>query len=86
MTFLDEKASRKVDSLGRISIPKSLRDRFEINPNDEMDFSVCYDDDRVYICMRKHVDVSKAEILASELISLGVKKLPEELEKMLGEN
>ena len=85
MTFLSEKASRKVDSLGRISIPKSLRDRFEINPNDEMEFSVCYDGNQIYICMKKKVDVSKAEILASELAGMGL-PIPEELEKMLGEN
>ena len=82
MNFLSENTTRKVDSLGRISIPKSLRDRFEIGPNDEMEFSVCYEGDRIYICMNKRVDLNKMEILAAELEGMGF-EVPEDLQKAL---
>ena len=82
MNFLSENTTRKVDSLGRISIPKSIRDRLEINPNDEMEFSVCYDGDRTYVCMNKKVNVEKAEILATELEGLGI-EIPDALKKLL---
>ena len=32
MKLVKENVSRKVDALGRISVPKSLRDRLEIFP------------------------------------------------------
>ena len=82
MTFFNENTTRKVDSLGRISIPKSMRARFDINPNDEMEFSVCHDGGQVYICMKKRVDFTKAEILASELEGMGF-EVPEDLRKMI---
>ena len=82
MTFFNENATRKVDSLGRISIPKSMRARFDINPNDEMDFSVCYEGDQVYICMKKRVNLDKAEILAAELEGMGL-EVPEDLRKII---
>ena len=82
MTFMSENTTRKVDSLGRLSIPKSLRDRFNINPNDEIEFSVCYTGDMTYICLNKKNDTNKAEILAAELDALGI-EIPEKLLDML---
>ena len=82
MTFISENTTRKVDGLGRISIPKSLRDRFGINPNDEIEFSVCYAGDIIYIGMNKKNDASKAEIIAAELDALGI-DIPEKLMDML---
>ena len=72
MTFMSENTVRKLDGLGRLSIPKSLRDRFNINPNDEIEFSVCYNGDMTYICLNKKNDTTKAEILAAELEALGI--------------
>ena len=37
MELLKENTSRKVDSLGRVSIPKSMRDRLDINEGDEVE-------------------------------------------------
>ena len=85
MTFISENVNRKIDGLGRIIIPKSIRDRFNWNSNDILDFSVCYEGDKIYVCLSKHVDVSKAEILASELEGMGL-PVPEELQKMLRES
>ena len=82
MTLISENTSRKVDSLGRISIPKSIRDRFNIGANDEIEFSICHMDNQVYICMNKKNDATKAEILAAELDALGI-EIPEKLMEML---
>ena len=82
MTFMSENTVRKVDSLGRISIPKGMRDRFNINPNDEIEFSTCYNGDMTYICMNKKTDTSKAELLAAELDALGI-DIPEKLLDMI---
>ena len=84
MTFISENTSRKVDGLGRISIPKSIRDRLSILPNDEMNFSICYNGDMVYICLNKQNDVNRAEMLAAELESLGI-EIPEKLYDMMGQ-
>lgn len=40
MNLVSENVSRKIDSLGRVGIPKGLRDRLEINTNDELEFFV----------------------------------------------
>lgn len=82
MTFINENTTRKVDGLGRVSIPKSLRDRFEIRPNDEIEFSVCHAGDRTYICMNKKNDANKAEIIAAELEAMGI-EIPEKLMELL---
>ena len=82
MTLISENTSRKVDSLGRISIPKSIRDRFNICANDEIEFSICHMDNQVYICLNKKNDASKAEILAAELDAMGI-EIPEKLMEML---
>ena len=82
MTFISENTTRKVDSLGRISIPKGMRDRFNINPNDEVEFSTCYSGDMTYICLNKKNDATKAEIVAAELEALGI-DIPAELLDMI---
>jgi AbrB family looped-hinge helix DNA binding protein len=69
---MSENTVRKVDSLGRISIPKGMRDRFNINPNDEIEFSTCYNGEMTYICLNKKNDTTKAEIIAAELEALGI--------------
>lgn len=83
MTFVSENTVRKVDGLGRVSIPKSLRDRFDIKANDEIEFSVCYAGDKTYICINKKVDVNKAEILIAELEALGITDIPDQLMDMV---
>ena len=85
MTFIKENVTRKIDSLGRINIPKGMRDRFEWGTNDELEFAVCYEGDNVWVCMRKVVDVNKAEIIAAELEGVGV-EITEKLKKMLENN
>lgn len=56
MRLTKENVSRKIDSLGRVSIPKSLRDRLEIGEGDMVDFFLLENDDRFYVCLSRHVE------------------------------
>ena len=38
MKLIDENATRKLDSLGRVSIPKGLRDRLKMRVGEEIYF------------------------------------------------
>lgn len=49
--FMSENTTRKVDALGRVSIPKSLRDRLDIQSEDEMAFYMMEYQDKRYIAM-----------------------------------
>ena len=48
MEIIKENTTRKVDSLGRISIPKGMRDRYEIKTGAELEFVTMRDADGVY--------------------------------------
>lgn len=82
MDFVKENVSRKIDNLGRISIPKGIRDRFKWGANDEIEFAVCGNGLDTWVCMRKVADVNKAEMIAAELEALGI-EIPEKLQEML---
>ena len=56
MRLTKENVSRKIDSLGRVSVPKSLRDRLEIGEADMVDFFLLEDNDRFYVCLSKHIE------------------------------
>ena len=56
MRLTKENVSRKIDSLGRVSVPKSLRDRLEIGEGDMVDFFLLENDDRFYVCLSRHVE------------------------------
>lgn len=43
--------SRKIDTLGRLVIPSKLRDKFGIEPGDEMEFYSYFMDGVQYICI-----------------------------------
>jgi len=45
MVLTKENTTRKIDSLGRVSIPKGMRDRFGLNVNDEVEFFALNTDD-----------------------------------------
>ena len=80
MELIKENTTRKVDSLGRVSIPKSMRARLEINTNDEMEFYLLTaDDGEQYVCLTNHKNnVNKYEMAASVLTELGI-EIPEAL-------
>lgn len=81
MELIRENTTRKVDSLGRVSIPKSMRDRLEINTNDEVEFYLLQTDDgEQYVCLTNHkANNNKYEMAAKVLNELGL-DIPEELE------
>lgn len=81
MELIRENTTRKVDSLGRVSIPKSMRDRLEINTNDEVEFYLLQNDDgEQYVCLTNHkANNNKYEMAAKVLNELGL-DIPEELE------
>lgn len=84
MELTKENTTRKVDSLGRVSIPKSMRDRLDINTNDEVEFYLLNTDDgEQFVCLTNHkVNTNKYEIAAKVLAEFGL-SIPEELEKKL---
>lgn len=80
MRLQSENTSRKVDSLGRVSIPKSLRDRLMINTEDTVHFYLLEDDDgRQYACITNKEDVNPKYLAAAEVLAeLGL-EVPEEI-------
>ena len=54
MNLYAENTTRKVDSLGRVSIPKSMRDRLQIACEDEMEFYLLDYKGERYVCMTNH--------------------------------
>ena len=77
MELLRENTTRKVDSLGRVSIPKSMRDRLDIQTNDEVEFYLL---NAQFVCLTNHKGgTNKYETAAQVLEELGI-DIPEELE------
>jgi len=77
----NENTKRRIDNLGRISLPKSMRDRLDINANDELEFFMIEDNGKQYIaCAKSSIDKkdSRKKIAADVLKELGY-DVPEEL-------
>ena len=71
-TIYDENITRKVDSLGRVSIPSGLRSRYGFNSGDELNFSTMSTPGRDYILMYKDNGLDpKYEIAWETLTELG---------------
>ena len=85
MRLQSENTTRKVDSLGRVSIPKSLRDRLMINTEDTVHFYLLEDDDgRQYVCFSNKEDVNpRYQLVAEVLAELGL-EVPDEILGKLG--
>lgn len=78
-----ENTSRKLDSLGRIVIPKGLRTRLGISEADELQFYTMRKDGISYICLTNcHEEDSKYRAAASVLEELGIEIPLELLEKL----
>ena len=73
--MIPENTSRKIDSLGRLVVPKGLRERFGLQADDEMEF---YTSGK-FICIAKKEDEGEKKELARKLLEeLGV-EIPEGL-------
>ena len=78
-----ENTSRKLDSLGRVVIPKSLRDKQGINENDEIYFYTITEDGQNFIALTNGKTVDpKYAITANVLEELGV-EAPQQLLDMI---
>lgn len=80
MNLIKENTTRKIDSLGRVSIPKGMRDRLAINEGDEMEFYLLQTDDGAqYVCLTNHsADNNRFAAAANVLTELGL-EVPVEL-------
>lgn len=80
MKLFKENATRKVDTLGRVSIPKGMRDRLDIKELDEVEFFLLEDDGgERYVALTNHaVSRNKYAEAADVLIELGL-EIPDEL-------
>ncbi len=84
MRIRPENTTRRIDNLGRITIPKSLRDRMGIDVNDEMELFVFEDEERSYIAISPVNPVApRFKEAAKTLLELGV-GIPAELAVKLG--
>lgn len=82
MELIKENTTRKVDSLGRVSIPKSMRDRLLIKEGDELEFYMLRDGDDSYVAVGKPSVDTKYLKAAEVLDELGL-EVPDALMKML---
>lgn len=80
-----ENTSKKLDSLGRITIPKHLRQRLYIKDNDTLELFTLDYEDRTYICISP-VDTIPAKYVAARdvLEELGA-EIPNELLEIFAE-
>ena len=80
MKLTTENCSRKIDSTGRLVIPKGLRDRLGIIEGDSVDFYFLEDGDKRYICVTKDEEIKdrKRERVRELCIDLGI-EVPEDL-------
>lgn len=81
-TVTFENISRKIDALGRISVPSGLRSRFGIQAGDELNFATFNVDGVNYIGMTVDQEQEKSRYVyaASVLRELGC-EIPEKLEE-----
>lgn len=73
MKLVKENITRKLDSLGRISVPKPIRQRLNIADLAEMEFFTMEDNGRYYICMSDVAEKDgKYATAAQVLVELGL--------------
>lgn len=83
MEMINENTFRKMDGLGRIGIPKGIRNRMRLEVNQEMEFfTMRGEDGRDYVCFtpadRGDTLEEKYALVADLLSELGV-DIPEEV-------
>lgn len=96
--LIPENVTKKIDSLGRVTLPKGLRDRFNLPENSELDISTGVIDGKRCICLTEPRDTGDEVQAAIDLLknkgynvtSTGAKKEVEDAYindlKVLGRN
>lgn len=74
-----ENTTRKIDSLGRITLPKGLRDRMFLATDDEVELFTMEQDGREFICMTKVTNVDPKYLLAKSVLEELGFNCPDEL-------
>lgn len=68
-----EAGNRKIDGLGRITIPKNMRDKLRIKENDEFTIgTTVIDGETVIYLYKEDLGYKRKEELLAELRALGV--------------
>jgi AbrB family looped-hinge helix DNA binding protein len=82
MELINENTTRKIDGLGRVSIPKSMRDRLNLREGDEVSFFLLRDGNDSYVAIGTPSVDSKYMMAAEVLDELGL-EIPDALMRML---
>lgn len=84
--LVPENCTKKIDSLGRITLPKGLRDRMYLsNDNDELEIFTANIDGRSCICLASPVNQLTKLLAAAEIFAECGVELPGEFKKKLEE-
>ena len=84
MRIRPENTTRKIDALGRVTIPKGLRDRMGLHENDDMELFTMESGGREFICLASaQVMEDRYKLAASLLEELNI-AIPAELAIKVG--
>ena len=79
LSIMPMNVSRKIDTLGRVVIPKGIRATYKLNIGDEVYFSILNNDGQQYVGISKtNEDLVKYKIAMQVLLDLDL-DVPEEL-------
>lgn len=82
--LIPENVTKKIDNLGRITLPKGLRDRMYLsNDNSELEIFTAVIDGRPCICLSSPVDIVTKLIAAAEVFAECGVELPQEMKEKI---
>lgn len=84
MRIRPENTTRKIDALGRVTIPKGMRDRMGIRENDDMELFTMESGGREYICLASAQAMEDRYKLAASLLEELNIAIPADLAMKIG--